>query len=109
MRVVLARPAEQDIEDIWRFIAENDSIENADQVLRALEDAIDGLAILPLRGNVPKELRSLGDTEYREAHYKPYRVIYRVDADTVTVYGVFDGRREMQSLLQRRLSRPPRI
>jgi toxin ParE1/3/4 len=106
LRVVLARPAKRDVEDIWRFIAETDSVENANRVLAALQDTMKKLTGLPSRGNVPKELRDLGNTEYREAHYKPYRIIYRVAADAVTVYGVFDGRRDMLSLLKDRLLRP---
>ncbi|HMG51140.1 MAG TPA: type II toxin-antitoxin system RelE/ParE family toxin [Inquilinus sp.] len=101
--VILSRAARRDVEAIWRFIAEQDSVENAGRVLEALQSAMAGLKDLPQRGNIPKELRALGNTEYREIHYKPYRIIYRVGADTVTVHAVFDGRRNMQILLQRRL------
>ena len=55
------------------------------------------------RGNVPKELEPLGITDFREVHYKPYRVIYRIIDRQVIFYCVLDDRRSMQSLLQRRL------
>ena len=103
--VLLSEDAVRDIEDIYRYIAEYDSAENADRVLVALEDVCSGLAMMPERGNVPKELRSLGMTEFREAHYKPYRVIYRISGPQIVVYCVVDGRRDMQSFLQRRLLR----
>lgn len=103
--VVLLRGAEQDLDGILRFITEHDSAQNARRVLKALEDAVERLANLPSRGNIPKELRALGITEFREAHYKPYRIIYRVHADVVVVHCVVDGRRDMQSLLRRRLLR----
>ncbi|MGQ0662461.1 MAG: type II toxin-antitoxin system RelE/ParE family toxin [Pseudomonadota bacterium] len=103
--VFLSEDAERDIEDIYRYIAEHDAIENADRVLLALQEACLGLSKLPERGNVPKELRSLGMTEFREIHCKPYRVIYRIIGQQVVVYCVLDGRRDMQSLLQRRLLR----
>jgi toxin ParE1/3/4 len=35
--------------------------------------------------------------------FKPYRIIYRVRKKTIYVYLVADGRRDMQSLLARRL------
>ena len=54
---------------------------------------------------MPKELRPLGISEYREAHYKPYRIIYRIMNRTVVIYCVVDGRRDMQSLLHLRLLR----
>jgi toxin ParE1/3/4 len=103
--VLLSAAAEHDLEDIYRYVAENDSIVNADRVLAGLEAACSRLASLPNSGNVPKELSLLGITEYREVHFKPYRVIYRVMKKTVVVYCVLDGRRDMQSLLQRRLLR----
>ena len=59
----------------------------------------------PERGNAPKELQPLGIAEFRGVHYKPYRVIYRIFGTRVVVYCVLDGRRDMQSLLQRRLTR----
>jgi toxin ParE1/3/4 len=46
---------------------------------------------------------SLGIREYREVFFKPYRIIYRVMDKNVYVLLIVDGRRDMQSLLQRRL------
>jgi toxin ParE1/3/4 len=103
--VLLSAAAEQDIADIYRYIVENDSVQNADRVLAELEAACTRLASFPNSGNVPKELSLLGITDYREVQFKPYRVIYRVMKKAVVVYCVLDGRRDMQSLLQWRLLR----
>jgi toxin ParE1/3/4 len=105
LEVFLVEDAERDIEDIYRYIAEHDSIENAGRVVDALEKLCAKLADFPERGNVPRELRGLGITEYREVHHDPYRIIYRVFERRVVVYCVLDGRRDMQSLLQMRLLR----
>ena len=43
--------------------------------------------------------------EYREIFFKPYRIIYRVMDNTVCVLLIADGRRDRQTLLQRRLLR----
>ncbi|GLS18286.1 plasmid stabilization protein [Labrys miyagiensis] len=107
-RVVMADEAEADIEDIYRYIARHDSITIAERVMQALDDACHGLGHMPLRGNVPKELISLGISEYREAHYKPFRIIYRVIGADVVIYCVVDGRRDMRAFLERRLLRQPR-
>lgn len=61
------------------------------------------LAASPQRGSFPGELLTLGIRDYRQAFFKPYRVIYRVLGDQVYVYLIADGRRDMQALLQRRL------
>ena len=105
--VIVLREAERDLETIVDFIAEHDSAENARRVLRSLGEAIERLATLPSRGNIPKELQALGVTAFREAHYKPYRIIYRVQKDAVVVHCVADGRRHMQHPLQRRLLGAP--
>ena len=37
--------------------------------------------------------------------FKPYRIVYQVGKKTVYIHCVFDGRRDMQKLLQERLLR----
>ena len=61
------------------------------------------LSEFPERGVYPKELLELGIRDYREIFFKPYRVIYRVTDDVVHVLLIAEGRRDMQTLLQRRL------
>lgn len=101
--VVLTQDAESDLEHIYQYIVEHDSKASADYVLERLLHVSDSLAAYPERGSVPKELRSLGMAEYRQVLFKPYRVIYRVHGDQVVVYLIADGRRDMQSLLARRM------
>ena len=101
--VLLTAGARRDLQEIVDFIAENDSPESADRVLARLEEAIAGLSELPERGSHPKELLELGIREYRQVFYKPYRLIYRVSGKIVHVFLIVDGRRDMQSLLERRL------
>jgi len=48
-------------------------------------------------------LRSLGIREYRQIFLKPYRLIYRNMGKRIYIYIIADGRRDMQSLLARRL------
>jgi toxin ParE1/3/4 len=104
-RVRVSSDAEDDLFDIYRFIAIQDSIERADHVLDELETLCSSLAESPSRGHVPPELERIGATNYREVHFKPYRVIYKVSGVNVFVHCILDGRRDMQSLLERRLLR----
>jgi toxin ParE1/3/4 len=101
--VALTEDAERDLEDIFKYIGKHDSQRNAEHVLSRILDIADSLATEPARGSQPKELRSLGDQEYRQIFFKPYRAIYRVVGQQVVIYLVSDGRRDMQSLLARRL------
>jgi toxin ParE1/3/4 len=101
--VVLTEHAERDLEEIYDHIAAFDSRQNADYVLDRLLETARTLTAFPERGVPPKELRSLGIQEYRQLLFKPYRIIYRVIDHHVIIYVVADGRREMQTLLSRRL------
>jgi toxin ParE1/3/4 len=101
--VSLTQDAGRDLEEIYLYIAEHDSRASADHVLDRLVKATEALRTSPDRGSFVNELRSLGISEYRQIFFKPYRLIYRLNAKRVIVYVVADGRRDMESLLARRL------
>lgn len=101
--VLITQGAERDLEDIHDHIAEFDSTGKADYVLSRLLEVAERLATFPDRGPHPKELQALGIREYRQTFFKPYRLIYRVIGKRVVIYLIADGRRDMQSLLSRRL------
>ncbi len=101
--VLLTQGAEQDLESLYDYIAEFDCQANANSVLDRLGRVVSDLALFPERGSYPKELLALGIKEYRQTSFKPYRVIYRVLDRQVLIYLIVDGRRDMQSLLSRRL------
>jgi toxin ParE1/3/4 len=101
--VLLTRGAEQDLEAIHDYITEFDCVANANHVLDQLMAVVESLARFPERGSYPKELIALGIREYRQTGFKPYRVIYRVIGKQVVIYLIVDGRRDMQSVLARRL------
>lgn len=103
--VVLTQDALQDLEELYDYIARHNAPAKADHVLDRIESLLGSLAKFPERGAYARELLALGMREYRETHFKPYRVIYRVSGKTVAVYLIADGRRDLQALLQRRLLR----
>ena len=101
--VLLTQGAEQDLENIYDYVAEFDSPANADHLLERLLRVVQGLENFPERGAYPKELIALGIRDYRQIAFKPYRVIYRVLNHKVYIYLIVDGRRDMRSVLERRL------
>ncbi len=102
-QVLLTNDAACDLEGIYDYIAFHDSPQKADYVLGQIEKAFSNLSKFPERGVYPKELLSLGIHEYREIFFKPYRIIYRIINRNVYILLIVDGRRDLQSLLQRRL------
>jgi toxin ParE1/3/4 len=101
--VFLTADAAQDLEELYQYIALHDAPGKAEYVLANIEKVFTGLSEFPDRGAHPKELLALGIRDYREIFFKPYRVIYRVLGNHVHVLLIADGRRDMQTLLQRRL------
>ena len=101
--VLLTEGAEQDLGSIYDYIAAFDCKANADYVLDRLLEVVEGLSTFPERGAYPKELVALGIRDYRQTAFKPYRVIYRVIGQKTYIYVIAEGRRDMQSLLARRL------
>lgn len=101
--VFLTDGAVQDLEAIHDYISEFDCVANANHVLDALMEVVQSLSRFPERGSYPRELVGLGIKEYRQTFFKPYRVIYRVTDSQVIMYLIADGRRDMQSVLARRL------
>jgi toxin ParE1/3/4 len=101
--VVLTEDAERDLEDIVTHIATHDSPRNAEHVLNRILEIAKNLSETPTRGSQPKELCGLGDQDYRQVFFKPYRLIYRIVEGRVAIYLIADGRRDVQSLLARRL------
>jgi toxin ParE1/3/4 len=101
--VLLTEAAEQDLVTLYDYIVAFDCVENAAYVLDQLMTVVENLAHFPERGCYPKELIALGIKEYRQVAFKPYRVIYRVMGDQVFIYLIVDGRRDLHSVLARRL------
>jgi toxin ParE1/3/4 len=101
--VFLTNAAAGDLDELYDYIAEHEAPRKANFVLKQIEKAFTKLAEFPERGTYPKELLAIGIREYREVFFKPYRIICRVMDKNVCVLLIVDGRRDMQSLLQRRL------
>lgn len=100
--VLLTEGAEQDLESIHDYIAEFDCVAKAMHVLDQLTKVVQSLSRFPERG-YPRELITLGIKEYRRTSFKPYGVIHRVTGSQVIIYLIADSRRDMQSVLARRL------
>lgn len=101
--VLLTEGAQQDLQSIHDYLCEFDCAADADHVLDELMDVVEALSQFPQRGSCPRELVDLGIKEYRQAFSGPYRVIYRVTDGQVIIYLIADARRDMQSLLAKRL------
>jgi toxin ParE1/3/4 len=103
-RVMWTRTARRDLDAIVAYIAA-DSIDNALAVLDRLQERADSLPTAGERGRLVAELRSIDVHHYRELIERPWRIVYRIEPDSVMVLAVLDGRRDLESLLLERLVR----
>ena len=78
MTVTLSRPAENDLAAIYAYYNERD-YEHAERVIRAIIRACDGLADFPLLG----KRGAIGGTRERLMTRYPYRLVYRIDGETI--------------------------
>lgn len=101
--VRLAEGAVRDLERILGYLDRHAGSGDTARLLDRMEAAFESLSEFPLRGRCPTELAGLGILEYREVPVRPYRVIYQVSGESVVVLVIADGRRDMRTLLQRRL------
>lgn len=104
-QVFIISEAEEDIFDIYHYIEFNDSQQHALHVTDHVKKTCESLAYVPERGHFPPELERIGISDYREIHFKPYRIIYQILGKQVFIHAVLDGRRDLQELLERRLLR----
>ena len=84
----------EDIEQIAAYI-ERDSSSYAQAVVTRLIESAESLIEFPLRGRVVPEVR---DESIRERFVYSYRLIYRVEADRITIVAVVHGFRLLGSL-----------
>lgn len=104
-KVNLISDAEEDIFEIFNYVLVNDSEEKAEYLLSKIEETCLSLKKYPNRGHVPPEFERVGVYNYKEIHFKPYRIIYEVTESVVYIHCVLDGRRSLQELLENRLLR----
>ena len=94
-RFILTPRAQQDVNDIWDYIA-NDNIEAAGRVLDALDNAMIKLAKNPGIGHRRDELT---DKRHRFLLVYSYLIVYRHETKPLQIIRVLHAARDVQSIL----------
>lgn len=87
-----------DLHEIVSYIS-NSSKTIAKQKYLEIKTKSQELITLPTKGRIVPELKINNITKYRELIINPWRVIYRVELETVFVLAVIDGRRNLEDIL----------
>jgi len=91
----------RDLENIIDYISP-DNIDVALDKYNLIKKEALKLSSFPKRGRIVPELQAHNIITYREIIINPWRIIYRIDHNTVYVLSVFDGRRNFEDILLER-------
>jgi toxin ParE1/3/4 len=92
----LAPEARTDLDELWFYVAKNGSVDTADRVVESIT------ARFVLLGRHPRAGRRRDDLRpgVRVFPVGEYVVLYRVDADDVSIQRVVRGSRDVEALLR---------
>jgi addiction module RelE/StbE family toxin len=96
--VNMTQTAENDLNDIIMFIAQNNP-QTAIKIMERLQAKISTLDHFPNRGAYVPELLARNIKEYRQIIEAPWKIIYKVDKKTVNILTIIDSRRNLYDIL----------
>lgn len=103
--VVILESAEQDLKELRGYIVKNFSVDTWRTSYAQIKEVIRNLKEFPQAGSIPEEIEKLNLTQYRQVLSGLNRIIYEVRQDVIYIHIVADTRRDMTTLLNRRLVR----
>jgi toxin ParE1/3/4 len=105
LKVVILESAEHDLKELRSYIVKNFSIKTWQNAYDKIKEVIRNLKTFPYTGSIPEEIEKLNLSQYRQVISGMNRIIYEVRQDTLYIHIIVDGRRDLTSLLTRRLLR----
>jgi len=103
--VVILKSAEQDLQDLRTYLLKNFGRDSWRESLEIIKAAIDNLKSFPFSGLTPDALEQINLTQYRQVLAGKNWIIYELRQRIVYIHIVTDTRRDMKTLLTRRLLR----
>ncbi len=91
MKIRWSEPAVSDLENIKNYIA-NDSEVYACEIVERIINAVEKLYCFPEMG---RKVPEADNPSIREIIFLSYRIIYRVQEDTVTIITILHGARDI--------------
>lgn len=102
-QIVFLHSAEQDLKELKTYIIKNFGKEFWQTSYCKIKETLNTLATFPLSGKIPDELQNLNLTQFRQMMSGMNKIIYEIRQKTIYVHIVCDSRKNMQSLLAKRL------
>jgi toxin ParE1/3/4 len=103
-QIIWTKQASLDLQVIVDWVAK-DHPRTAFSLYKRIKRQCQNLARQPLRCRVVPELENIGITTYRELISSPYRIVFKLQENSLYVVAVIDGRRDFQALFDLRMFR----
>ena len=103
--VVFLRSAELDLKELKSYVIMNFGKDAWQSSYSKIQEAVGTIQTFPLGGKIPEELDKLDLTQYCQVISVMNRIIYEVRQETIYIHIVCDIRKDMKSLLTKRLLR----
>lgn len=105
LKVVFLQSAEQDLKELRAYIIRHFGKEIWQDSYSKIKASVGVVQTYPLGGGIPEEFESLNLAQYRQVVSGMNRIIYEVREETIYIHLICDSRKDMKSLLTRRILR----
>lgn len=109
MSVVFLKSAEQDLKELKTYLVRNFGRDAWLASYGRIKESVAILQTFPLAGKLPTELENLNLTQYRQLISGMNRIIYEVRQETIYIHIVCDTRKDMKTLLMKRVLRVDQV
>lgn len=103
MKAVLLDDAQTDIRELRQYITRIFGKAAWQDTYTGIKAAVRNTVTFPFSGHIPPELAEIGLSQYRQVLSSMNRIIYEVQGGVLYVHVVCDTRKDLRTLLSRRL------
>lgn len=101
--IIWSNDAGEEFIHIIEYTIERFSAKVAEETYSRVSRKLEKLLILPNAGRIVPELKQIGLSTYREIIENPWRIIYRIDGETIFIVSIIDSRRNVEELLYKKI------
>lgn len=103
--IVILESAEQDLQEIKRYVIQRFSSKAWKKTSTQLKATLKQLQQFPYSGNIPQEIALFELHQFQQVICDMNRIVYEIEQDKIFIHMIVDVRRDMKSLLMKRLIR----
>jgi plasmid stabilization system protein ParE len=104
-KIIILESAEHDLKELRSYIVKDFSQESWQKAFDRIKAAIRNLKAFPYAGSIPEEFEKINLSQYRQVISGMNRIIYEVRQDSIYIHLIADTRRDLKTVLTRRLLR----